>query len=102
VRQYFIHIHTSIRVLSQQLLNEILGVFSDRDGGREGKLSEFGFDFLITRDVLDILFEGRLAEEQLIGEDAETPCVNFLAISLVAQLFGRGVLQAADNSSPKA
>ena len=52
----------------------------------------------MPRDVDDVLLEGRLAEEQLVGQDSQAPGVDLLAVALVAQLLRRGILEASDNS----
>lgn len=100
--KHLVHIHTLVRILSQQILYEIFSLIFNRYGGREGEFSQFRLCLLVSCDVLYIFLERRLSEEKLICENTQTPSIDLLAVSLIAQLFRRGILQTSHHSRPQA
>jgi hypothetical protein len=100
--KHLVHIHALVRILSQQILYEIFSLIFNGNRGREGEFSQFGLYLFISSDILYIFFERRLSEEKLIRKNTQTPSIDLLAVSLIAQLFWRGILQASHHRRPQA
>lgn len=100
--QHFVHIHALLRVFQQQVLDEPLRLLLDWYAGWEGQFRQLGLLLLVLGDLDDVALEGGFAEQQFVGEDAETPGVDFVAVALFAELFGRGVFETAHHCGPEA
>jgi hypothetical protein len=98
--EHLVHVHPLVGVLLQQVLNKHLCLLLHCDAGGEDQFGKLGLCLFVTSYVYNVLLEGGFAEEELIGQYPQTPRIDLLAISLIAQLLRRRVLKAPHNSRP--
>lgn len=100
--EHLIHVHPQVRVLLQQVAHELLRALPHRSSHREHQPRQLLPRLPVPDHVLDVALEGRAAEEQLVGEDADAPGIDLVGVALLEELFGRGILEAADDGVPEA
>ena len=102
MRQHLVHVHPQLGAVLQQVPHELPGALAHRSRRREDELRQLLLGLAVAEDVLDVALEGGAAEEQLVGEDAEAPGVDLVGVAFLEELFGRGVLEAADDGVAQA
>ena len=95
--QHVFEIHPLVRVLPEQLGDEVPG--GARHVGRE---PEVDVDDPLVRVLVGFRLKRRFADQELVGEDAEGPVVDPLVVGLALDHLRREVVQGSAHGGPPA